>query len=131
MKKENLIALVLNLKDDWEKSMEKFCTILDNLFNTVDNLSTQLDQVELSFVVTKIVNNNLLNWIASFERSLYAQEQYNRAECLEVVGIPTSVDDKNLQVTVWKFQEQNRYSLWARKSWRLSQNQRWPYYRQV
>ena len=28
------------------------------------------------------------------------QEQYNRRECLEVVGILSSVDDKNLQSTV-------------------------------
>ena len=34
------------------------------------------------------------------ERSLRAQEQYSRRECLEIVGIPVSIDDKNLQATV-------------------------------
>ena len=34
------------------------------------------------------------------ERSLCAQEQYIRRECLEIVGIPVSIDDKNLQATV-------------------------------
>ena len=57
--------------------------------------------VELSLVVTKTVNDNLLNRIATLERSLHAQEQYSRRECLEIVGISVSIDDKNLQATVW------------------------------
>ena len=47
LKKENLIALVLNLQNDREKlikgKMEKFCERLDTLSNTVDNLSIKLD----------------------------------------------------------------------------------------
>ena len=55
LKKENLIALVLNLQNDQEKLMEKFCEHLDTLSNTVDNLSSKLDLVELSLIVTKTV----------------------------------------------------------------------------
>ena len=80
--------------------MEKSCKRLDKLSNTVDNLSSKLNQVESSLVVTKTVNDNLLNGITLLDRSLYFQEQSSRRECLEVVGIPTSVDDKNLQSTV-------------------------------
>ena len=80
--------------------MEKFCERLDTLFNTVDNLSSKLDLVESSLVVTKTVNDNLLNRITTLERSLHAQEQYSRRECLEIVGIPVSIDGKNLQATV-------------------------------
>ena len=36
---------------------------------------------------------------SSLERSLHSQEQFSRRECLEVVGILSSVDDKNLQST--------------------------------
>ena len=53
LKKENLIAFVLNLQNDREKLMEKFCDRLDTLSNTVDNLSRELDLVESSLVVTK------------------------------------------------------------------------------
>ena len=46
LKKENLIALVLNLQNDREKlikgKMEKFYERLDTLSNTVDNLSNKL-----------------------------------------------------------------------------------------
>ena len=80
--------------------METFCERFDTLSNTVDNLSSKLDLVESSLVVTKTVNDNLLNRITTLKRSLHAQEQYSRRECLEIVDIPVSVDDKNLQATV-------------------------------
>ena len=73
---------------------------MDTLSDIVANLSSKLDLVELSLVVTKTVNDNLLNRIATLERSLHAQEQYSRREGLEVVGISVSIDDKNLQATV-------------------------------
>ena len=80
--------------------MEKFCKHLDTLSNTVENLSSKLDLVELSLVVNKAVNDNLINCITTLGRSLHAQEQYNRTECLEIVGIPVSINDKNPRVTV-------------------------------
>ena len=76
-----------------------YCECLGTLYNTVDNVSSKQDLVESSLVVTKTVNDNLLNRITMLERSLHAQEQYSRRECLEIVGIPVSIDDKNLQAT--------------------------------
>ena len=96
LKKENLITLVLNLQNERDKLMEKFCERLDTLSNTVGNLSSKLDLVESSLVETKTVIDNLLNRITTLERSLHAQEQYSKRECLEIVGIPVSIDDKNL-----------------------------------
>ena len=57
LKMENLIALVLNLQNNLEKLIEKFSECLDTLSNTVDNLSSKLDWVESSVVVTKTVND--------------------------------------------------------------------------
>ena len=117
LKKENLIGLVLNLQNEREKLMEKFRERLDILSNTIDNLSSKLDLVESSLVVTKTVNDNLLNRIATLERSLHAQEQYSRRECLEIVGIPISIDDKNLQSRCYQYRCSNhRCSLWPRRS---------------
>ena len=50
--------------------------------------------------MTKTVSNELLKRVISLERGLCSQEQYSRKECLEFVGIPSSLDDKNLQSTV-------------------------------
>ena len=79
--------------------MEKICERLDTLSNTVDNLSSKLYLVESSLVVTKTVNDNLLNRITTLARSLHAQEQYSIRECLEIVDVPVSIDDKNPQAT--------------------------------
>ena len=100
LKNENLIALVLNLQNEQDKFMEKFCKHLDTLSNIVDNLSSKLHLIESSLVVTKTVNDNLLDRITTLERSLHAQEQYSRRGYLEIVGIPVSITDKNLQETV-------------------------------
>ena len=51
LKKENLIALVLNLQNEWDKFMEKLCERLDALSNTVDNLTSKLDLVESCLVM--------------------------------------------------------------------------------
>ena len=72
---------------------------MDTLSNTGDNLSSKLDLVDSSLNVTKTVNDNLLNHITTLERSLLTQEQYSRRKCLKIVGIPVSIDDKNLQQT--------------------------------
>ena len=74
LKKKNFIALVLNLQNEQDRLMEKFCQRLDTLSNTVDNLSSKLDLVESSLVETKTVIDNLLNRIATLERGLHAQE---------------------------------------------------------
>ena len=73
LKKGNLIALVLNLQNEQDKFMGKFCERLDTLSNTVDNSSSKLDLVESSLVGTKNVNDNLLNRITTLGRSLHAQ----------------------------------------------------------
>ena len=58
--------------------MEKYCERLDTLSNTVDNLSSKLDLVESSLVVTKPVKDNLLNRITTLEvympRNIIAEE---------------------------------------------------------
>ena len=51
-------------------------------------------------MVTKTVNNELLKRVTSLGRGLHIQEQYRRRECLQVVSIPSSIDDKSLQSTV-------------------------------
>ena len=48
-------------------------------------------------VVTKRVTSELCKRVVTMERQCWANAQYSRRECLEVVGIPRQVDDKNLE----------------------------------
>ena len=50
--------------------------------------------------MTKTVNSEVLKWVTSLEKGSHSQEQNSRRGCLEVVGIPSSGDGKNLQSTV-------------------------------
>ena len=100
LKEENLTSLVLSWQSDNDKSTDTLGQHIDNLTSTVDNLSSKLAHVESSLLVTKTVNNELLKCVTSLERGLHSQEQYSRKECLEVVSIPSSVNDKNLQSMV-------------------------------
>ena len=43
--------------------------------------------------VTKNVNYQLVDQLVESERHCWANAQYSRCECLEVVGIPNSVKD--------------------------------------
>ena len=60
-------------------------------------------QVESSLMVSETVNNEILKRATStsLEMGHSSQEQDSRTECLKVVGIPSSLDDKNLQSTVY------------------------------
>ena len=51
-------------------------------------------------VVTKRVTSELCKRVVTMERQCWANAQYSRRECLEVVGIPRQVDDKNLETKV-------------------------------
>ena len=51
-------------------------------------------------VVTKRVTSELCKRVVTMERQCWANAQYSRRECLEVVGIPQQVDDKNLETKV-------------------------------
>ena len=47
--------------------------------------------------IAKKINNLLSQRVVDLERQCWANTQYLRRECLEVVGIPRSVDDNSLE----------------------------------
>ena len=55
-------------------------------------------QSELS--IAKRVNTELTKRTVTLERQCWANAQYSRKECVEVVGIPRQVDDKHLEAKV-------------------------------
>ena len=96
LKKENLINLVLSLQSEHDRYTDTLGQRIDKVNSTVNNLSRKLAQVASSLVVTKAVSNELLKRATLLERALNRQEQCSRRECLEVVGITSSVNDKQI-----------------------------------
>ena len=50
--------------------------------------------------IAKSINNLLSQRVVDLERQCWANAQYSRRECLEIVGIPRSVDDNSLEEKV-------------------------------
>ena len=58
-------------------------------------------KLQAELVVTKSVNSELCRRIVTMERRQCLENtRYSRRECLEVVGIPRQVGDKNLETKV-------------------------------
>ena len=50
--------------------------------------------------VVKNVNNILSKQMSSIERQYWKNAQYSRRECVEMVRLPSSIEDKDLEPTV-------------------------------
>ena len=50
----------------------------------------------------KFVNNNLLKKLKNSEMQCWANAQYSKRECVEVIGIPKTVESNYLEHTVCK-----------------------------
>ena len=76
--------------------------VIGNLTSEMNELNTNFKKIESELLVTKNLNGKLLERIVDNERKCWANVQYSRRECLEIVGIPNSVDDSNLEMIVYQ-----------------------------
>ena len=68
----------------------------------VRKLNGSFQQLKPDLAITKNVNSQLRNRFVNMERQCWANAQYSRRECVEIVGIPTSVPDNELEETFCK-----------------------------
>ena len=54
-------------------------------------------KLEADVEIAKNINNLLSQLVVDLERQCWDNAQYSRRECLEIVGIPRSVDDNSLE----------------------------------
>ena len=66
-------------------------------------LVTQMKKVEADIAMVKNVNKKLVNQLIKTEQQCWANPQYSRHECLEVVGIPTSIPNNSLETIIQGF----------------------------
>ena len=60
-------------------------------------------KLQSELAVTNRVNTELTKWIVTLERQCWANAQYSRKECLEVVGMSRHVDDNQLETLYSQF----------------------------
>ena len=63
-------------------------------------------KLEAIIQVSRNVNSKLSEQLLTMDRRCYANEQYSRRECLEILGIPASVAGKYLESKVFEILEE-------------------------
>ena len=75
---------------------------IDSLIVEMKHLNNSLKRLESDVQIVKTVNNNFLKQLENTERQCWENAQYSRRECVEVIGIPKTVESKDLEHTLCK-----------------------------
>ena len=95
LNKTQLIDLFLKMQDQTNSTIV-------SLMAEMKELSSSFKGLESDVQIVKTVNNNLLKQLENTERQCWANAQYSQRECVEVIGIPKTVESKYLEHTVYK-----------------------------
>ena len=66
----------------------------------MQSINERFERIESELAVSKQVNKLLKKRLIEVEKNSYANEQYSRRECFEIVDIPTTVEQHKLEETV-------------------------------
>ena len=86
LSKDELARLVLNYQG-------KFNSVLQSLKDDVSEMKSKFDVLNLNYRLVKT------GYIKTRERKYHENEQYSRKKCLEISGIPSSIEDSALEGT--------------------------------
>ena len=100
MNPEELLSKVSLSKLTKDEIIEYTLNLQTSIFNKMKNLEDRFTKLESELQVTKSVNSKLVDQITYLQRKCAENEQYSRRECIELVGIPKSVKDEDLEKTV-------------------------------
>ena len=90
LSKKNIISIVLSLQSELACSNAK-------VLEEVRKLNDKFVQLESQLLLTQNVNTLLQKRVIDAERQCWENAQYTRRECLEISGIPTTVEQSNLE----------------------------------
>ena len=91
--KKDLVKIVLTLQNKLKSSN-------DEVLEEIRKLNVNFQKLESDISITKNTTSLLLKRVVDLERECWANAQYSRRECLELVGIPASVSHDTLENTV-------------------------------
>ena len=95
LSKDELARLVLDYQS-------KFNSFLQSLKDGVSEMRSTFNDLESEMQVSKNVTDNLTKYMKTLERKCHENKQYSRRECLEMSGIPNSIEDSAFENTVLK-----------------------------
>ena len=95
MNKDLLAGVLLDYK-------KRFDSTLSAITDELKELKTDFRKLESDLAISRNVNDKLTKQLILVERKCWANEQYSRRECLEISGIPESIQDDDLEDCVTK-----------------------------
>ena len=99
-KLRELIHIVLLLEEHNRSLQSRTSEVNNELVEEMRKFNENFSKFQSELSITKRVNTELTKRITTLERQCWANAQYSRKECVEVVGIPRQVDDKHLEAKV-------------------------------
>lgn len=89
-------------KDDLAKICWSYVKKMDDMSAEISALRAEIADLKNSAVSSPSVNagSNIEERLEKVERSSYHQQQYSRRECIEIVNVPVSVPQKDLEAKV-------------------------------
>ena len=80
------------------KTQEQANTTIASLTAEIKRLNENFQKLESDVSVVKNVNNILSKQVSSIERQCWKNAQYSRRGCVEVVGLPSLIEDNIFQI---------------------------------
>ena len=101
LSKRELIAMMLKMQNKKPKKT-KMESLYTKFAEQVSKLYKSFQQLKSDHAISKSVNSQLHNRFVKMEKECWTNAQYSRRECVEIVGITTSVPDNQLEETFCK-----------------------------
>ena len=76
------------------------CEVNNEVVEEMSKFNENFSKLLLELPITKRINTELTKWIVTLKRQCWANAQYSKKECVEVIGMPRQVDDKHLEPKV-------------------------------
>ena len=93
--RDEVIALTLEYQ-------ARFDNTLSNINRELSELQNDFKKIKSDLSVSKNVNSKLHKRVVALEREGWGNNQYSRRECLEIIGVPDSVSNDDLEKTTIK-----------------------------
>ena len=90
LNKKELITILLSLQSKVE-------SVNNEILDQVRQLNKKFSQLESENSIVNQANSLLSKRLVNMERQCWANAQYSRRKCLEVMGIPDSVQNNELE----------------------------------
>ena len=95
-----MVELFLHLQSYTTETINKLTGEIQKINREIQKINGTFSKYEADIAITKNAHTLLSNQLIETERQCWANAQYSHRECIEIVGIPSSVEKENLESKV-------------------------------